>query len=191
MVILAQADLVVDLAATRASQLVKVKARLVSVGSTRALVPQRLLTHHPDQRGGINEPLTLLSGMVTTAMMTLEILCGLYYKVDSLTVAAVPVLAHQMIRRNARVVPMEAPTRLRSRSRRQLNPQSRSPFKMIRPCTRSLLKIRAQLLPLSLSLCLVCCSALPRSMNLNSLLLTARQCYMLLLLHSMQGYLYS
>ena len=64
--------------------------------------------------------------MVTTAMMTLEILCGLYYEVDSLTVAVVPVLAHQTIRRNARVVPMEAPTRLRSQ--RQLELESRPPL---------------------------------------------------------------
>ena len=53
-ILVAQVDLEVDLAATRASQLVKVKARLVSVGSTRAQVHHH--HHHPDQRGGINEP---------------------------------------------------------------------------------------------------------------------------------------
>ena len=53
-IIVAQADLEVGLGAIRASQPVKVKARLVLVVSTRAQEQQTVV--HPDQRGGINEP---------------------------------------------------------------------------------------------------------------------------------------
>ena len=51
-IVVAQVDLEVDLAATRASQ--AVKARVVLVDSIRAQEQQAVV--HPDQRGGINEP---------------------------------------------------------------------------------------------------------------------------------------
>lgn len=51
-ILVALADLVVDLAATRASQ--AVKARVVPVDSIRAQEHQAVA--HPDQRGGANEP---------------------------------------------------------------------------------------------------------------------------------------